>query len=401
MKTRFLLAQLLGKLSLLCLVFCLASVSFAADAKVKSNEELSAWISQVEKKMAISNPVEIVSSDQINAWTKEYDKTLYITRGLLFFCKTDDELAGVLFHEVGHQNLGHFELARKRQQEFAQVLDMYRRSMERSSIDNSDALETSAKIVAAVAVPYFGHGYEYDADKYAYCHLYDKKMDPMALCNVFTRMAESRLDSKLLALLSTHPAFVSRNNRFREYDLERVAYDKFCHACYKLKPEAFSQAVAQNSFPGYQIELLKKDKKMSYFLFLPEKSGMLYQRGTLGIVPGSHIIVLAKKTSNDLWVEVGMKIANLRAYCRNGDDVDDFVMMIDSSAFTPDMKVMEIYCDRREKLKNGFRYETDKMKIKLSWPKHIAAAVGAAVDTGQKENIIGPLDVMSPYGHIY
>lgn len=402
MKTRFVLAHLVSCLLLFCGIAMISpSIAVAEETKAKTTKELAEWVAKVEQKMAISNPISIVESKQLNAWTKENDKTLYVTRGLLLFCQTDDELAGVLFHELGHQSLNHFELARERQEEFRQAVERAAFFSRNSSIDNSDAVNTSAKIIATLAVPYFGHGYEYDADKFTYFRLYDKKMDPMALCGLFTRMAESRLDSQLLAFLSTHPAFISRNNRFRAYDLERVAYDKFCHACFRLKPDAYSQAVVQNSFPGYKIELLKKDKKMSYYLLLPEKSGLSYKRGTLEIVPGSHIIILAKKTSDALWVEVGMNIANLKAYSRNGDDVDDFVMMIDSSAFTPNMKEIVIYCDWREKLKNGFRYETDEMKIKLSWPKNTVAVVNAAADNEQKGNIIGPLDVMSPYGNIY
>src|ERR1041385_1785203 len=46
-----------------------------------------------------------INLDAVNAWTD--GKTVWITRGMLRFLKSDDELATVLGHEVGHALRGH------------------------------------------------------------------------------------------------------------------------------------------------------------------------------------------------------------------------------------------------------------------------------------------------------
>src|SRR5262249_26961518 len=46
-----------------------------------------------------------VNLDAVNAWTD--GKTVWITRGMLRFLKSDDELAAVLGHEMGHALRGH------------------------------------------------------------------------------------------------------------------------------------------------------------------------------------------------------------------------------------------------------------------------------------------------------
>src|SRR4051812_2765000 len=46
-----------------------------------------------------------INLDAVNAWTD--GSTVWVTRGMLRFLKSDDELAAVLGHEIGHALRGH------------------------------------------------------------------------------------------------------------------------------------------------------------------------------------------------------------------------------------------------------------------------------------------------------
>ena len=58
-------------------------------------------------------PVNYVNEDSPNAWVafkSETDYTINVTRGLMKILNTEDEMAGVWGHEIGHVRLGHYQL---------------------------------------------------------------------------------------------------------------------------------------------------------------------------------------------------------------------------------------------------------------------------------------------------
>jgi len=60
---------------------------------------------QIDPVAACDYPVEVLHSDKVNAYAD--GQRLRVTQGMLWFAKTDDELAMVLSHELAHNIMGH------------------------------------------------------------------------------------------------------------------------------------------------------------------------------------------------------------------------------------------------------------------------------------------------------
>lgn len=406
MKTRFPAVRLIGQLFFLFLVAVLLSPSvvMAADSNfsepkstpatesgtpTKADQNPVDWVNRVGREISVSCPVEVILSREINAWVTE-DRTIHITTGILELCQSDDEVAGILAHEYGHLQLGHFEEARKRQAGFNQVMEAYRHSM---GSENSGTLEGSGKVAAAIMVVRFGHESEFAADKFAYS-LLSKGKNPMALSDLFDRIAKGKIDSKLLSwLLSDHPAFSDRIERFESYQKERLAYERFASNCLHVKPDAYSQVIALNPTPDYHVELLQAGKRMSYYLLLP--SGMTYRKGVLQIVAGLPLIILVRKNTEDNWQEIGIRTGNLRVYTTNNENVGDYVIMLNPVAFTSQIDRIEIYCNWFERTRKGEKKAGDVIKIKILLPN--PASLSQPPSPPKPGEVIGPLCPDSPY----
>ena len=100
MKHKFLLCAVIA----LCLPLC-------AFAEVTSSDVQTAW-ERIAKADGFT-PIKITYEDSKspNAWVKfksDKDFSVHVTKGLMALLDTEEQVAGVLGHEIGHVRLGHY-----------------------------------------------------------------------------------------------------------------------------------------------------------------------------------------------------------------------------------------------------------------------------------------------------
>lgn len=79
-------------------------IVYGADAQ-RLDKILSKLVSNIDKPKGFKYIVYLVDSKEINAWT--CGGRIYFTTAIYNFSKSDDEIAGILSHEIYHNELGH------------------------------------------------------------------------------------------------------------------------------------------------------------------------------------------------------------------------------------------------------------------------------------------------------
>jgi len=151
----------------------------------------------------------LLDSDEVNALALP-GGFIYVTRGMIEFVKSDDELAGVIGHEIAHVARCHG--AEQIQSETA--LTMAARQLRRSdpNIFRSERTRLAAKMQLKVQEAGWSREQELEADQYGTIYMAHAGYNPQAVIDLLKRMdAHSKEPrSKLGRLLATHPPFAER-----------------------------------------------------------------------------------------------------------------------------------------------------------------------------------------------
>ncbi|MDQ7843984.1 MAG: M48 family metalloprotease [Armatimonadota bacterium] len=158
----------------------------------------------------------ILNTNQINAISLP-GGFIYVTRGMLGFVRSEDELAFVLGHEVGHVDRRHHVAIIERDFFFGLVLSL---------LFGGDP--TSGQIAALLHTLLrrgFSREAEFEADETGVLLTHRAGFNAGAGLVFMERLraAEGRDPSQLEVLLSTHPALADRLARVRE-QLRRLGY---------------------------------------------------------------------------------------------------------------------------------------------------------------------------------
>lgn len=136
-------------------------------------------------------PINFEKDKDPNAWVK-FDEagnyTVHVTRGLMKILDTEDEIAGVLAHELGHIRLGHY----------ANNVSALRT---RSVIGINSELHTNYHASATS----FGQRQETQADNYSTALLRKARYSPRGLYDALTKLHDKSYVSKPNSF-SIHPA---------------------------------------------------------------------------------------------------------------------------------------------------------------------------------------------------
>jgi beta-barrel assembly-enhancing protease len=163
----------------------------------------------------------LLDTDEINAFAVP-GGFIYVTRGMLDFVRDDDELAGVIGHEIAHVARRH---GADRLEAFALAVAAGRRLLEQEPrLEDIYATEEGRFATEMTAVLLF-NGWsrqnEFEADEYGVIYMARAGYDPQAVLQLFNRMesvfagGEGEEDA-LARLLSTHPPFPDRMRRLEE-----------------------------------------------------------------------------------------------------------------------------------------------------------------------------------------
>lgn len=183
--------------------------------KLYDDKELLDKVDKIGKTIAaisddpdLSWTFKIVVSDEVNAFTLP-GGFIYITTGLLSFVRTDDELAGVIAHEIAHAARHHFiklaEKQAKTEKELAPFILATLLGAKGSDLEN---IYVGLQLVELAKMHGYGQDLEEEADLVGARYLIlSKEYNPAGLLTFLQRLAkmEERGVKQELGILQTHP----------------------------------------------------------------------------------------------------------------------------------------------------------------------------------------------------
>lgn len=172
------------------LIICLLIVSFAqgqpALAALEARSVPPIWENLTRTAgLSDAGPVNIEDKKEPNAWVSfSLNKySVHATTGLLATLRDEDELAGVLAHEIGHIKLGHYNDSIKR----SLLWVLLYKALGEKRIGGVDVL--GAGVVLAEAG--FSREQEIEADDYGVALAARAGYNPWGLFNAFTSMQKA------------------------------------------------------------------------------------------------------------------------------------------------------------------------------------------------------------------
>jgi len=149
----------------------------------------------------------IIESDVINAFSIA-GGNVYVTTGMLNFIKSDDELAFVIGHEIGHVDKKH-------------GMQMVQYAALANEIGGSDA-EYYAQIAYTIVNTPFNKYQEYEADEAGAYLCHHSSYNPSAGIDFFDRLSKESGEEKekrntFSDILRTHPYSKDRSKHLQDY----------------------------------------------------------------------------------------------------------------------------------------------------------------------------------------
>lgn len=145
----------------------------------------------------------VLDSDELNAFALP-GGYVYVTKGLMKAAATNDELAAVVAHELGHVNKKHSI----RQAEKAGIMTAVVALM--TVNDEAKKYQKAAAIAAYFANLKFSRVDEYEADRCAVDYSSKAGFDPNGLITFFNRINSDNALTKVTKYFSTHPPTTDR-----------------------------------------------------------------------------------------------------------------------------------------------------------------------------------------------
>ena len=168
--------------------------------------------------------VKVVEDKDINAFTLPGGR-IYMYRGLLDFAASDDEIAGVLAHEIGHNTRLHALRGAKLNKKFgwvnllalAGMLAGGSRNGGREAGDGANIAAFSQYLLVGVMNGY-GVGFEKEADETAIPMMVKAGYNPSAMVTFMERLKlqQQRMPQVNLGIFQTHPPSQERAQAARE-----------------------------------------------------------------------------------------------------------------------------------------------------------------------------------------
>lgn len=198
----------------------------------------------------------IIRHDEVNAFVTG-SKLLVVTQGLLEFVGTDDELAGVIAHEVGHFKGGHIRRVSKK----SSLLSILGTLAGVAATGDAGGAIAGQALGGMAALGY-NRAAEFDADRRGVELMTRAGYHPVGILRFMERLREHQdldLEDPLSVFVSTHPPSRHRAGRIRRMikdaaDLAAPAglSYHFRREVYGVRASAVAKALAENigAVPG-------------------------------------------------------------------------------------------------------------------------------------------------------
>ncbi len=180
-------------------------------AVVKYIDDLGQSLVQKSTRKGITYTFKVVDSPEINAFALP-GGFIYVNRGLIEAAETQDELAGVLAHEIGHVVARHGADQASRAGLAQTGLGALGGLLGRGT--SSSIGKTAAEMVATGVFMRFSRQAEREADRLGARMLYDTSLQPQAMVSFFEKLAglQKSQPNAVLKFFSSHPNPVERSN---------------------------------------------------------------------------------------------------------------------------------------------------------------------------------------------
>jgi len=148
----------------------------------------------------------IINNDTIQTAFCTPGGFIYVYTGLIKFVESEDELAGIIAHEVAHGDLRHST---------DQLTKQYGIQVLIALLTDSDS-RLLADIGANLVQLSYSRSDESEADRYAVRYLKDTPYSPTAFADFFQRMLQKDGNMGVFQFLSTHPDPGNRVEKIKE-----------------------------------------------------------------------------------------------------------------------------------------------------------------------------------------
>lgn len=150
----------------------------------------------------------IVDDKDVNAFSLP-GGFVYVNKGLIDYAQSDDELAGVIAHEIGHVAHHHgMQLMKTQNKEMlALVLATAGAALLGAKGDDLSSLAYFGNLISIAKMSHYGRNAEFDADRTAVQYLAGTSYNPVGMLTFMERMArdESRKPEINYGIFRDHP----------------------------------------------------------------------------------------------------------------------------------------------------------------------------------------------------
>ncbi len=186
------------------------------------NKKINDYVNKVGKSVAlfagrsdIDYFFSVLDTDSINAYAAP-GGYVFISKGALKEMRNEDELAGVLAHEIGHINNKHIMKELPPPRETGGFVDFLASILVAQGAVVSSTLSEAVNKAADLL---FTKGYkindEYEADRSAILYADETGYNPSGLIDFLNRIWEVKKKNKKTVVYNTHPPFEDRLARLR------------------------------------------------------------------------------------------------------------------------------------------------------------------------------------------
>lgn len=178
-----------------------------APAGSKYGKRLAALTSKFKNEDGLKLNFAVYESAEVNAFATP-DGSIRIHSALMDLM-TDDELRGVIGHEIGHAKLGHSTAQMKK----ALLLSAGTKAAGASGSKVAGVVSANAETIKAFGNAQFSQADETASDDYGFAFLQKHKFDVKAMESAFRKLA--KLESGGSSIMASHPGAASRADRMK------------------------------------------------------------------------------------------------------------------------------------------------------------------------------------------
>ncbi|HNV23381.1 MAG TPA: M48 family metallopeptidase [Candidatus Omnitrophota bacterium] len=189
--------------------------------KLSQNKEQIERLSRVGEKVALVSDRQdykykyfVLEKDELNAFTTP-GGNIYVYTGLMNKLKSDDALAGVIAHEIGHCAARHVIKKYQASMGYDTLASLIFNNVQMTSA-TKQVLSLSSNVVMSLVFSSYSRQDEYEADRLAVKYLYLSGYDPQGMVATLQLLKKESQGSEGILILRSHPYLDDRIKGVKE-----------------------------------------------------------------------------------------------------------------------------------------------------------------------------------------